>query len=574
MAYSVYLSSTLDDLKDERDEVHKTLGPHAQIKHSYEASPTPLIQSCIDDVAKSDVYVLIVGLRYGYQPVDPVLNPRQLSITELEYQCAVDKNKPRFVFVKNPKKVAATDSDSYTKLVDPALIESFRKRVGTGSDQRPAQFADLKDLSSGLLEAFLGFKNQRERTAATLMQPLGFDAQHPAELVTDVVILCAKGTDSKAANAINSRAGADARFSAAEVSPDDPQLLLSVSSATRSARAAAFLITPAALARMNQKPAIELAMATLNQRGCKVFLLLDGVAGANLPPSWVGSAEAVVEATGIADATSNALTEAYATIRASSPSIANDRRLGIPCVVVALTDAAAQALAAAKTAAFDDFKGPQRATRRKQFDKLRRAITKVHPTWPQGFYGQRAEEWHPFGPTGPTSAELLNRTFDRINSDHRPGSRERRLLRDYRLQPRPLSFDWYCNDRFGSRAMLEDARDQGCLLLLDEIALLSPKLREHIDSFVSGHRVAVVSANPCDPMHLSTSDLLDEFSHLHVGSLFTRFKDQEDPRCELSLNSTERLQRWLRLVLPEFVNTLSFQESQPELVARSSELLG
>lgn len=572
MAYSVYLSSTLDDLRDEREEVKKTLGPHAQIKHSYEASATPLIQSCIDDVIRSDVYVLILGLRYGYQPVDAKLNPHQLSITELEYQCAVEQNKPCFVFVKHPDAIAAPRTDSYTKAADPSLIEGFRKRVGTGSEQRPAQFKDLKELSSGLLESFLGFKNKRER-AATLMQPLGFDAQHPAELVTDVVILCAKGTDSKAANAVNSRAGADARFSAAEISPDDAQLLLSVSSATRSARAAAFLITPAALARMNQKPAVELAMAALNQRGCKVFLLLDGVASANVPPSWATSAEPI-EATGIADGTGTALTDAYAAIRARSPSIANDRRLGVPCIVVALTDVAAQALAAAKTPAFDAFKDSQRATRRKQFDKLRRAIRKVHPTWPQGFYGQSAEDWHPFGPNGPTSAGLLNRTFDRINSDHRPGSRERRLLRDYRLQPRPFSFEWYCNDRFGSRAMLEDARDQGCLLLLDEIALLSPRLREHIDSFVSGHRVAVVSASPCDPAHLSTSDLLDEFSHLHVGSLFARFKDQEDPRCELSINSTERLQRWLRLVLPEFVNTLSFQESQPELVARSSELLG
>jgi hypothetical protein len=170
-------------------------------------------------------------------------------------------------------------------------------------------------------------------------------------------------------------------------------------------------------------------------------------------------------------------------------------------------------------------------------------------------------------------SELLDRAFDRINADQRPGSRERRLLREFRLQPQHYSFEDYCVDRNGSRAMLEEARDRGCLVLLDELALLHPDLRDHIDSFLSGQRVAIVSANPCDPAYLSIDALLDEFSHLKVGTLFARFRDQEDPRCELSLNSPARLQRWLRLVLPELVMTLSNEESQPELVARASELL-
>ncbi|MBB6091189.1 hypothetical protein HNQ60_000035 [Povalibacter uvarum] len=568
MAYSVYLSSTLEDLKPERAEVEQVLSSQAQIIQSYEASPRALIESCFEDIEKSDVYVLILGLRYGFRPVNAKLNPEGLSITELEYRHAVRKKKDCYVFSKHPDAVAAPFADGFTKKADPALIEGFRSRV----NERAAEFRDLKQLSELALKGFFRFKLGRERGASALMQRDGFDAEHPAELRTDVAILCAKGTDAKAAQSINARG--DSRFSAIEISPDDQKLQLTVSSAIRSARVGAFLITTQALDRMKARPAMDLALAMAAQRCGQAFLLLDGVRESDIPPAWLAVAKPI-EATNIADSTSGVLNVAYNAIRECSPSIASDRRLGVPCVVVALTDDKARELVAVKGAIFNDFKDTQRTTRRKQFNKLRKAIQHIHADWPLNFYGQRPEDWKPFGPEGSTIAELLDRTFDRINGDQQPGSRERRLLREYRLQPRPYSFDDFCKDRFGSRAMMEEARDQGCLMLLDEIALLSPQMREHIGSFVSGHRVAVVSANPCDPAHLSTRDLLDEFSHLHVGSLFTRFRDQEDPRCELSLNSVARLQRWLRLVLPEFVNTLSYQEAQTELVARSSsELFG
>jgi hypothetical protein len=44
---------------------------------------TPL-KRCLDDVRRADAYVVIVGWRYGYVPVDTILNPDKRSITELE----------------------------------------------------------------------------------------------------------------------------------------------------------------------------------------------------------------------------------------------------------------------------------------------------------------------------------------------------------------------------------------------------------------------------------------------------------------------------------------------------------
>ena len=74
---------------------------------------------------------------------------------------------------------------------------------------------------------------------------------HPAELRTDLIVICATGTDSPTAASINARS--DARFRANEISPDDPQFLLSLDRQVRTARAAALLLTRSSLPRFSKK---------------------------------------------------------------------------------------------------------------------------------------------------------------------------------------------------------------------------------------------------------------------------------------------------------------------------------
>ena len=154
------------------------------------------------------------------------------------------------------------------------------------------------------------------------------------------------------------------------------------------------------------------------------------------------------------------------------------------------------------------------------------------------------------------------------------GSRERRLLGEFRLVPHRYRFDEYLNDAAGSRDNLRRVCDAGCLVLVDEFALLHPDLRPAIDALLASNNAAVVSLSACDPLPIPLRDLLGDVSYLRVGNLLARFQQAEDVRCELALNCIERLQRWLRLVLPEVMATLAEAQGSPELVSRVDELLG
>ncbi|MEK8212558.1 DUF4062 domain-containing protein [Paenibacillus sp. FSL L8-0463] len=120
--YQVFVSSTYQDLQDERKEIMQALLELDCIPSGMELFPATnddqwsLIKSVIDD---SDYYIVVIGGRYGS------IGPKDISYTEMEYRYALETGKPIIAFLhKNPLELPVNkterEKDSQEKL------ESFK----------------------------------------------------------------------------------------------------------------------------------------------------------------------------------------------------------------------------------------------------------------------------------------------------------------------------------------------------------------------------------------------------------------------------------------------------------------
>jgi hypothetical protein len=146
----VYVSSTIIDLKQERQAVVDWLrAARHQAVDSYLPDSDTVRDSCLDDVGTCDLYVLILGHRYGFQPPDK--NPAGVSITQLEFRRAGECGMPRIALVRTSiPDVRLSEFDDPEKA---ALVRAFREEVAR--EVRPAEFSDLQGLIQGLSTGFL-----------------------------------------------------------------------------------------------------------------------------------------------------------------------------------------------------------------------------------------------------------------------------------------------------------------------------------------------------------------------------------------------------------------------------------
>lgn len=96
----IYVSSTFEDLKEHRDAVYRALrqlGHDVRAMEDYVACDQRPLDKCLADVAAAEVYLGLFAWRYGYVP--EAGNPEGLSITEREYRQAIDRGKPRLIFL-------------------------------------------------------------------------------------------------------------------------------------------------------------------------------------------------------------------------------------------------------------------------------------------------------------------------------------------------------------------------------------------------------------------------------------------------------------------------------------------
>lgn len=100
----IFVSSTVNDLKEERQKVVKELGGMFDIflSENESAHSMPPIDVCMEEVEKCDLFILIIGGRYGFVPemVEGTPYDGKISVTHGEFEKAMELRKPILVFVK------------------------------------------------------------------------------------------------------------------------------------------------------------------------------------------------------------------------------------------------------------------------------------------------------------------------------------------------------------------------------------------------------------------------------------------------------------------------------------------
>lgn len=152
MTKKVFVSSTSRDLQDYRkaaiDSVIRCEMLPLTMDFLAATSKSP-IEYSIGEVDKADIYVGIFAYRYGYVPDDPNKNPDRISITEMEYRRAIERQIPTLIFIMD-ESVPLTRDQFETGEAEEKL-NNLKNELTT--EYVVSFFTSLSDLSSKVLQS-------------------------------------------------------------------------------------------------------------------------------------------------------------------------------------------------------------------------------------------------------------------------------------------------------------------------------------------------------------------------------------------------------------------------------------
>ena len=129
--FSIFISSTYEDLKEERQALmgvaleNNFIPVGMEQFHAAPASQWDVITKMIDEC---DFYLLVIGGRYGAIDEDA-----GISYTEKEYRYAKSKGLPVLVLIKDSSVITESEQDTgdkkYDKYTKMRMLEEFRNRV-------------------------------------------------------------------------------------------------------------------------------------------------------------------------------------------------------------------------------------------------------------------------------------------------------------------------------------------------------------------------------------------------------------------------------------------------------------
>lgn len=149
---TVFISSTYEDLKDYRKKVWELLESYdVNVKgmEAFGARSESALQTCLNEVERSDIYVGIIGLKLG-----SINEETGKSFTRIEYEKAVsDENTEILIYIiKDEAKISINNIDfgekheklnNFKKLLKEKHTVDFFRTESDLVDKLEARFKDL-----------------------------------------------------------------------------------------------------------------------------------------------------------------------------------------------------------------------------------------------------------------------------------------------------------------------------------------------------------------------------------------------------------------------------------------------
>lgn len=144
--FSVFISCP-SDLEEHRDTVRSALGAlgyNVRCMADLGVGEFHPVAVCLEAVAQCDVYLGIIGTRYGSIPEDPKRNPMRLSFTELEFRESQKLGKECiWILVGDDTKIRESDSSAEELRNLEALRQEIRNEHVFGSLRETGEAREL-----------------------------------------------------------------------------------------------------------------------------------------------------------------------------------------------------------------------------------------------------------------------------------------------------------------------------------------------------------------------------------------------------------------------------------------------
>lgn len=141
----VFISSVISDFEEYRQSAKRAveiMGDKPVMSEDFGARPYSSEKACVTEVQSSDVYIVVLGEKYGY------LVPEGVSVTHAEYRAAKDSGRPILAFIKHCEMEAEQDRFRQE-------VEEYQEGLFRGS------FASPEELKEEIIKSLRLFDQMR-----------------------------------------------------------------------------------------------------------------------------------------------------------------------------------------------------------------------------------------------------------------------------------------------------------------------------------------------------------------------------------------------------------------------------